>query len=346
MNEVGHVSRFRKILSGPRVTDMTDIFLSYAREDMTRASHLATTLVGYGWSVFWDRRIPIGKSFDQVIEKELDAARCVIVLWSPHAVASDWVRAEAREGARRKILHPVWVKDVTVPLEFRALQTAHLVDWRPGEKHPEFDQLLTDITTTLGPPPIASAGTTERGHAPAGEKQPITPKAKHLVFGSITVVLVLAIAIGVMTFIRQPATPRPTTLAPAPSSQSDAQKASALFDKGEQYYYGRGVGKDYAKAAEMYRLAADQGHAQAQASLGWMYAEGQGVPKDDAEALKWYRKAADQGDVWAQHDLGDMYDNGRGVPKDDAEAVKWYRKAAQQGSESARGELRKRQLGW
>lgn len=141
---------------------MADIFLSYAREDLAHASHLAMVLAGRGWSVFWDRRIPTGKSFDQIIEQELDIARCVIVLWSQHSVVSDWVKVEASEGARRGILYPVWIEDVRIPLEFRRLQTARLVDWQPGTNHTEFDQLLADITHALGPAPIEQKSSTEQ----------------------------------------------------------------------------------------------------------------------------------------------------------------------------------------
>jgi TPR repeat protein len=47
--------------------------------------------------------------------------------------------------------------------------------------------------------------------------------------------------------------------------------------------------------------------------------------------MKWYRLAADQGNADAQFYLGLLYDNGKGVPQDYAEAVKWLRKAADQG---------------
>jgi TPR repeat protein len=56
-----------------------------------------------------------------------------------------------------------------------------------------------------------------------------------------------------------------------------------------------------------YRLAADQGDADAQFNLGVMYDTGRGVPQDDAEAERWYRLAADQGDANAQSNLGVMY---------------------------------------
>ena len=62
-----------------------------------------------------------------------------------------------------------------------------------------------------------------------------------------------------------------------------------------------------------------------------MYRNGEGVPQDYAEAVKWYRLAAEQGDADAQYNLGLMYDNGNGVPQDYKEAVKWYRLAAEQG---------------
>ena len=52
---------------------------------------------------------------------------------------------------------------------------------------------------------------------------------------------------------------------------------------------------DYASALRWYRLAADQGQAEAQFSLGRMYELGRGVPQEDAEAVQWYRLAADQG---------------------------------------------------
>ena len=52
-----------------------------------------------------------------------------------------------------------------------------------------------------------------------------------------------------------------------------------------------------------YRMAADQGHAQAQFNLGVMYKNGQGVVQDYSAAMKWWRMAADQGHAMAQFNL-------------------------------------------
>ena len=63
-----------------------------------------------------------------------------------------------------------------------------------------------------------------------------------------------------------------------------------------------------------------------------MYDKGQGVSQDYEVAIKWYRLAAEQGLADAQFHLGDMYFNGRGVPQDYEAAEKWYRLAAKQGN--------------
>jgi hypothetical protein len=61
---------------------MSDIFLSYKSEDRARAKIIAEALEQHGYSVWWDRVIPIGKNYDDVITEALDAAKCVIVLHS------------------------------------------------------------------------------------------------------------------------------------------------------------------------------------------------------------------------------------------------------------------------
>ena len=42
---------------------MSDIFVTYAREDEDRVRELVSVLEQQGWSVFWDRRIPTGETW-------------------------------------------------------------------------------------------------------------------------------------------------------------------------------------------------------------------------------------------------------------------------------------------
>jgi hypothetical protein len=131
---------------------MSDIFISYAREDRARALVLADLFQKQGWSVWWDRNIVPGASFDQVIESELAAAKCVIVLWSKESVAANWVKAEAGEGAARGVLVPVQIENVIPPLEFRRLQTVSLADWDGVGGHPELADLLKAIAARINAP--------------------------------------------------------------------------------------------------------------------------------------------------------------------------------------------------
>ena len=95
------------------------------------------------------------------------------------------------------------------------------------------------------------------------------------------------------------------------SNRPDIGDAKTKFNLGWMYENGKGgVTKDEAEAVEWYRLAAEQGHAQAQLNLGILYDNGLGVKQDYAEAIRWYRQAAAQGNAQAQFKPGGMYDNG------------------------------------
>jgi hypothetical protein len=136
---------------------MADIFISYAHEDRERAKALAQALAEQGWSVWWDRHIPGGQRFHEVIERELAAARCVIALWSTAALDSPWVREEAQDGLDRQILVPAKIETVRLPIGFRTVQTADLSNWKGNPAHPGFVQLIEDTTTVLGECPKQQA---------------------------------------------------------------------------------------------------------------------------------------------------------------------------------------------
>ncbi len=80
---------------------MADVFLSYATEDRPLAERLAAALEKAGLSVWWDRYIRGGSEFSQDIERELEAAGKVLVLWSKSGNRSRWVRDEASAAAER-----------------------------------------------------------------------------------------------------------------------------------------------------------------------------------------------------------------------------------------------------
>jgi len=101
------------------------------------------------------------------------------------------------------------------------------------------------------------------------------------------------------------------------------------------------LGHDNKTAIKWFRLAADQGHEEAQYKLGEMYFYGYGYISDYKEAVKWYRLSAEQGHSSAQEMLGVMYKNGKGVTTDYVKAHKWFNIAGASQNSSARRDREK-----
>lgn len=150
---------------------MSDIFVSYSRKDRATAAALAEILPSRGWTLYWDRQLRPGEIFDDVLEREVTAARCVVVLWSSNSVGSQWVRNEADVGARSNALISVLIENVTVPLAFRRVQAADLIGWKGDPKDPRLTELLHAISFFLD-------GASAQESAPSAvAKGPVAPPA-------------------------------------------------------------------------------------------------------------------------------------------------------------------------
>ena len=125
---------------------MADVFLSYDRKDVLLAERLASLMESAGLSVWWDRILRAGESFEDVIERELTRANRIVVLWSKASVSSRWVREEAREGLVRGVLLPFRVADVNLPLAFRGVHTLDLSEWVQYAQ----DTLPVELSRELG----------------------------------------------------------------------------------------------------------------------------------------------------------------------------------------------------
>jgi hypothetical protein len=182
---------------------VTDVFLSYANEDRERAATLARSLEAAGWSVWWDRKIVAGHAFDKAIERELETAKSVVVLWSRSSVTSEWVKNEAAAAAERDVLVPASIERVRLPLEFRRKQTVDLADWTGDTPHEGFQALCAGIADRVG-----------RASAPSSRPVPTawTPRQmsrRGLLLGGVLAVVVLGL--GAALFLRRTApVPGPT----------------------------------------------------------------------------------------------------------------------------------------
>ena len=74
---------------------MANIFISYSRDDAEIALRMSHLFEQEGWSTWIDHQIKLGDDFRPEVEREIDAASCVVVLWSTTATQSSWVQREA-----------------------------------------------------------------------------------------------------------------------------------------------------------------------------------------------------------------------------------------------------------
>jgi len=106
--------------------DLKTIFISYARNDIDIVAHVIDRLRNGGGHVTWDQDFIGGTDFEQAICGAIDAARSVIVVWSPVSVQSPFVRDEARRALRANKLittHIAGFDAAGVPLGFGHLHT-------------------------------------------------------------------------------------------------------------------------------------------------------------------------------------------------------------------------------
>lgn len=156
----------------------------------------------------------------------------------------------------------------------------------------------------------------------------------------------------------------PERALPMLTSAAGAGNAPAATLLGWLYEDGRGTERSIEEAKRWYRLAAEQGEADAMAALGrlllqekspaaratagqlfrraaelqdpdgqyyvgWILTEVANGPREHVEAYDWFLKAARQGHVGAQLAVATHLETGRGVARDTKAAGEWLQRAAE-----------------
>ncbi len=129
---------------------MADVFISFKSEEQDRARRVARALEGEGLSVWWAAHLASGQTYPAEIERQLRSAKVVVVLWSPAAVESLWVRAEATLALDRAQLMPAMMEACAVPLPFNVLHTVDLTEWQGEAGHAGWQGLLRAIVGRVG----------------------------------------------------------------------------------------------------------------------------------------------------------------------------------------------------
>ena len=170
---------------------MADIFLSYARANLSQAQELAARLEASGYSLWFDESLPAHRPYADVIAEQLEAARSVFVIWSCEAVDSHWVRSEANRGRETGRLVQVRVDDCRLPMPFDQIQCVDLRTWDGDESSPVWQSVLAGISALAGKKATGRASQTPR---PLKPKQLVSRRQLIVSAGGLAVIGAAGIA--------------------------------------------------------------------------------------------------------------------------------------------------------
>lgn len=147
------------------VSRAADVFISYKTEDRRRIQPLVQALQADGYSVWWDQHIGTGDEWRRTIERQLDAAKCVIVAWSKHSIGPEghFVRDEASRAQRRHVYVPILLDSVDPPLGFGESQATSLRGWRGNRSDERYQAILAAVQRIAGEASPPSPAVSKQG---------------------------------------------------------------------------------------------------------------------------------------------------------------------------------------
>jgi len=115
-------------------------------------------------------------------------------------------------------------------------------------------------------------------------------------------------------------------------SLTEQKHLTASYFLGIQYESGEVLAQDLKRSRELYELAAQGGHVQAQFNLAMLL---RSINPGSKEAIAWLKSASDKGLVEASYNLARAYEKGLGVSRDDKLAFDLYQSAEKAGIREA-----------
>lgn len=217
---------------------MANIFVSYSQTDRKRVLPVVEALRAQGWSVWWDKEGAGGAILEEMVDREMKAAKCVVVLWSESSIKSDWVLGEADEARERRILVPAILDDTNGPRRFRQFNTVNLRSWDGNAESDEFRKLIAGVRTHIPTSDHTKTAADKRDDLPTDK-----PREKSRSWIRAGVLAVAMVAVGVVSwqFINpgQNSVRKPPRTAPTAETDNAAQAGATI--KGRILFEGEPI---------------------------------------------------------------------------------------------------------
>lgn len=176
---------------------MGQVFISYSSHDRDRVAELAASLQRNGFEVWWDTNLPPGEDWDERIQRALESARTILVVWSQSSMASREVRAEATYGLQEKKLLPIRVEDVKLWARYNIVQYEDIFA-RPPESDPNWNIIVSHLRRYTGTPEADGAPEVT---APIAAPQPPPPARGGAVIAPSMILPSVFTGAGGLTFL-------------------------------------------------------------------------------------------------------------------------------------------------
>lgn len=203
---------------------MSDVFVSYKAEDRRRVQPLVHALQAEGLSVWWDEHIGVGDAWRETIERQLNEAKSVVVVWSKRSVGPEggFVREEATRAQKRGVYVPILIDAVMPPLGFGESQATSLKNWHGDRADPHYRAFLDAIQRICGCVPSASSQATRRG--------PALTRRTAIAGGAVAAAAVAGV--GGWTILRGGSSSSSDSIAVLPFQNLSGDPAQAYFSSG------------------------------------------------------------------------------------------------------------------
>ncbi len=341
---------------------MADIFISYLREDWSRAALVARTLEAAGYSVAWDFPGWTDESVIDAIDRERAAARAVLVLWTTASRGSARLHVEALAARRRGCLVQARIGRSRIPPTFRNLPLADLSRWdgsRTAGCWYDLRGLIARALNEPGSPHLLALG------APVW-LAPLGARARAAALWTLPLMAVpaaMASAKGIAAYLESTADMTVSQTADATRPAGPLDQAGLIEAMG---VCAPAIAANHAAAAQPTEAEAGDGEAvddiepdaferltsletsvltfqamldkpAAQYVLGLRLLAGDS--QDQAKGLAWLERAGEAGYLQAQMELATLHFEGRVLPRDPIQAVAWFQRAAEAGHVDAQYNL-------
>lgn len=183
---------------------MQKIFISYSRKDIVFVRRLAGDLEKLGYEVWWDvSDLRGGDDWVRVIPEAIEASQFFLVVLSPNALTSEWVRKEYTQAlSLHKKVIPLMLASSRVPF---SLNTINYVDFTLED---EYAASLNNLLSALG----------YSGVMPV-EPAPTLPLTLRRYATPIIVGIVMLLALGAFFIFNPTAPPTSTPTSIPPTTQ-------------------------------------------------------------------------------------------------------------------------------